>query len=438
MKTLVLGKIFNPLSQAQWEYFEQGALVIDAGGRIEAIGDYRGVRDTPGITVTKDFSGQLILPGLVDLHTHLPQLPIRGKAAGALLEWLNRYAFPIEREFAHADYAASLSQLFFDRLKANGTTTALVLSSIHEESTHRAFDSAQKSGMRVVMGKVMMDQHGPDDLLESVKDSIDSSIRLAQAWHGASQDRLRYAFTPRFALSCSQEMLEAAGDLCKRFPNSYIHSHLSENSSEVEQVETLYGHRYSYTQIYEKTGCLGSRSILAHGLHLNPDEFALLRETQTRVAHCPTSNFFLKSGFFNLSAYQDLEIPFGLGTDIGAGPDICLLRVMRGMDEMQARYHRAVHPMEALYYGTLGGARALSMENETGNLMPGKSADFIVVDTQSLALQQEESPIEEVVSQLVYLGGANQIAKTFVRGEEIYSRRAPEENRTLQNPGPFD
>ncbi len=423
-KILVRGKIYNPTSPSQWEYYTNGAFLMNALGRIEAVGEYPLLKQIQGITMTLDFSDYLILPGLIDVHTHLPQLPIRGKTAGTLLDWLNRYAFPVEEAFADTVYAESLSRLFFESLKANGTTTAMVYSSVHEASTNTAFEAAQYSGMRVIMGKVMMDQHAPQSLLENTKESILASERLAKSWHGENNDLIRYAFTPRFALSCSQELLEAAGDLHRRFPESYIQSHLSENLTEIEEVEKLYGNQYSYTQIYQHTGCLGPRTVMAHGIHLSSEELVLLLTSQTRIAHCPTSNFFLKSGFFNLPAFRKYHIPFALGSDIGGGPDLCLFRVMRAMDEMQLKNHGFVSPMEAIYQGTLGGAKVLSLEDETGNFQVGKSADFIVLNTQNLNCLEtaEDQSIEEILSQLVYLGDSSQVIKTFIRGQEVYSK----------------
>ncbi len=426
-KRIVRGKIFNPLSRTEWDYIPNGALIVNENGRIESIGEYNALRKAEGIRETLDYSNYLILPGMIDTHIHLPQLPIRGKNANSLLEWLEKYAFPVEEAFADLPYASRLAEFFFESLKANGTTTALAYSSMHEGSTHVAFEAAQQSGMRVIMGKVMMDQNSPKALTETAAESIAASERLAKTWHRQNNDLLRYAFTPRFALSCSQELLEAAGDLCQRFPESYIQSHLSENMDEIEAVERMHGYRLTYAQVYEEAGCLGPRTIMAHGIHLTPEEMAILLRTETRIAHCPTSNFFLKSGFFNLPAIRRYCVPFGLGTDVGGGPDLCLFRVMRAMDEMQLKHQLFVPATEALYYGTLAGAEVLSLAHETGNLLPGKSADFIVINTDALnPFTSEAQSIEDILSQLVYLGGAEHILRTFIRGEEVY--RQPETN----------
>jgi guanine deaminase len=419
--TLVRGKIFNPLGLTEWQYFEDGALRIDESGYIQEIGDYQHLKSLDGLEML-DYSGYLILPGLIDMHTHLPQLPIRGKVAGTLLEWLDRYAFPIERAFAEPAYAQRLSECFFKSLLANGTTTALVLSSVHEASTHLAFEAAAQCGMRVLMGKVMMDQHAPDFMLENTAASLEGSQRLASRWHCQNKGLIRYAFTPRFALTCSMVMLEGIAQLHRQFPDSYIHSHLAENKAEIAAVTALYQNRHSYTQIYEKSGCLGPRTLMAHGIYLSESELAILKETQTRIAHCPSSNFFLKSGVFPLDAVQHAQIAFGLGSDIGGGPDISMFRVMRSMVEIQLTQPAHVKPTEAIYYATLAGAEALSLESETGNLSPGKSADFIVLDTDTLtSLSPQGESIEEILSQLVSLGGEKQVMKTFVRGKAVFS-----------------
>lgn len=431
-KTLVRGRIFNPLSRTDWEYFESGALIIDARGRIEAVGEYQALQRMPDITETLDYSESLILPGLIDLHTHLPQFPIRGISAGALLDWLEGYAFPVEKAFSEASYARQLSHTFFNQLKAAGTTTALILSSVHEASTHIAFEAAANAGLRVIMGKVMMDQQVPAGMLEETDASIRASERLAEHWHGQNEDLLRYAFTPRFALSCSQALLEAVGDLAQRFPHSYIHSHLSENPEEIARIEAMYHHQHTYTGIYEKTGCLGPSTIMAHGLHLKPEEIDMLHATQTRIAHCPTSNFFLKSGFFNLPLYWEKGIPFALGSDVGAGPELCMFRVMRAMNDMQLANRLFIQSTEALYYATLAGAEALSLGHETGNLLPGKSADFIVIDPEILASPFfADISITDQLSRLIYLGSEHQVLKTIVRGKEVYSQQAAHPQKQL-------
>lgn len=423
LKTLVRGRIFNPLTPTSGDYYHDGALVINSLGRVEAIGEFSALQRSDGFATILDYRESLILPGLIDVHTHLPQLPIRGKVAGTLLEWLTKYAFPVEEAFAQAAYAEQLSWKFFQSLKANGTTTALVLSSVHEASTDLAFQAAEKSGMRIAMGKVMMDQEAPAALLESLAGSVAASTRLAQKWHNTHEGLLRYAFTPRFVISCSQAMLEAAGELHRQFPDSYLHSHLAEHPGEVTRVEARYQNTLSYTQVYEKAGCLGPSTIMAHGIYLSKDEMAIIERTQTRLAHCPTSNFFLKSGVINLQALQDRNITFGLGSDVGAGPDICMFRVMRAMDEIQLTRQKFVPPYQALYAATLGGAKTLNWEDETGNLLPGKSADFIVVDTHSLDTWRHESePIEVLLSQLMYLGTGLLVQKTFVRGKMIYAK----------------
>ncbi len=423
-KTLVRGAIWSPVSPTQWWYEQDGALIIDTAGRIAYCGRFHeGLLDA-SISAMLDYTGHLILPGLVDTHIHLPQLPIRGIQSGDLLTWLEGYALPIEEKFADLEYAKQLSQLFFNLLKANGTTTALVYASVHEASTHVAFQAAAESGLRIAMGKVMMDQNVPDSMKEETDASIQSVQRLAAQWHRQNNDLLYYAFTPRFALSCSEGLLKACGELWKDFPGSYLQSHLSENRAEVNQIQALYNNRYTYTEIYDRFGCLGPQTVMAHGIHLKDSECELLRHRQSGIAHCPSSNFFLHSGFFNLGKIQSYDIKLGLGTDVGAGPDISLFPVMRAMDMIQMEHQRRVRPTEALYYATLGGAKLLSLEAETGNLEAGKSADFIVVDLSAIQEDWMNIGIEDHLSKLIYAASPPTIKATYVRGRQVYTKTA--------------
>lgn len=422
---VVLGRIWSPLSTSEWVFYPQGALVISPQGQIRAVGEASTLLQRfPQAPVT-DYGKAWLLPGLIDAHTHLPQWPIRGKTAGTLLEWLNQYAFPVEGYMKDVGYAQALAKAVFAELAAHGTTTAVVLSSRHTEATHAAFEAARDSGLRVIMGKVMMDQNVPDAMREPTEEAIQTAVELAKTWHGAAQGRLHYAFTPRFALSCSARLLEKTAEAAANFSGSYIHSHLAENPQEVAAVVEAFGGKRSYTQVYQQFGCLGPRTLMAHGIYLSLAELDVLAETQTRLVHCPTSNMFLKSGCFPLEQVKQANIPLALATDVGAGPDVSMFSVMRAMDEMQYLSHTWVSPAESLYAATLGGAKALGLDAKIGTLEVGKEADFIVVNADALNATSPTYPhvsVEEVLSQLVYLGRASVVQATYVRGWVVYDR----------------
>ena len=446
--TVYRASVYNPLSLWAWQFYENGALVVNAPGQIVWVGNWEECSNyllaEPSVTYhVQDYRDCLLLPGLIDCHVHLPQLPIRGLSGKTLLDWLSRYAFPAEEAFADFAYAQRLSQQFFHMLAAAGTTTALVYSSVHRASTDIAFEAAQMSNLRIFMGKVMMDQRVPQSMLETTSQSIQESWDLAQRWHGQNEGLLGYAFTPRFALSCSTDLLKEAGQCHRSLPGSLLQTHIAENTDEILATEALaqsvYNETMSYTDLYHRTGCLGDHTVLAHGIHMGPNELTALHDTKSAMAHCPSSNFFLKSGFFPWQRYLDANIRVGLGSDVGGGPHLCMMRVMHAMDAMQLAHHEFVSPTQAVFYATLGGAQAMSLEHHTGNFMPGKSADFVVMDTTALTralpstafldeMRTAESMDEQVhrlLSSLVFLGDERYVLRTVVRGKTVYENPHP-------------
>ena len=313
------------------------------------------------------------MPGFVDTHVHLPQFAIMGIGSGELLSWLNTYTYPEEARFADPEYAAKISQQFFDALVANGTTTAVVYSSVHEEATDIAFCAAQASGIRVFIGKVMMDRNSPEALLEETEQSISRSVRLFNKWDGAEEGRLRYIFTPRFAAACSMQLMKRIGAIALE-RGAFVQSHLSENRHEVEWVRRLFPSSPSYAAVYDSAGLLTERSIMAHCIHLAPDEIALLSRARTKVAFCPYSNRTLRSGTMPYQTLRDAGLNISLGTDVAGGPSLSMLEQMR-----EAMTAAQIPWSEALYLATLAGAKALGLAGSIGNFEPGKDADFVVV-----------------------------------------------------------
>jgi guanine deaminase len=366
----------NPVARDRIDTYAPGYLVVSGGVIEELTGeDPRPKLESPDFT---DLGSQTIVPGFVDTHVHLPQFRIMGIGTGELLSWLTNYTYPEETRFADPRHAAEVAKQFFDALVANGTTTAAVYSSVHEEATDIAFAAARAAGIRAFIGKVMMDRNVPAALLEQIDESIAASLRLFDKWDGADDGRLRYVFTPRFAGSCSMELMQQAGKAARE-RNAFIQSHLSENGDEVTWVRSLFPDLSSYADIYETAGMLGERTIMGHCIHLSTDEIALLAQRRTKVAFCPYSNRTLRSGTMPYARLRHAGLDIGLGTDVAGGPSLSMI------DQMdQAIAAAGIPAAEALYLATLGGAKVLGLGSEIGSFEPGKDADFVVLDNKTV------------------------------------------------------
>lgn len=420
--TAYLGHVVSPRGANTWDDYRHGALVVDGDGRIVAVGPWSEVRSgLSGKGRVVDFGKRLILPGFIDLHLHLPQISEVGQTGHTLLGWLKTYIFPAEARFRDPATAAGIATWFFSELARNGTTTAVVFPTIHAEATDAAFKVALERGNRVIMGKVMMDANCPEELTETWQDSLRQSGELARRWHGADGGRLLYAFTPRFAVTSSRELLAGAGKLWSEHPGTYVHTHLAENEDEVNFVSRLFPEARSYTDVYDRFGLIGSNSIYAHSIHLDDLDFARIAEAGASIAHCPSSNFFLKSGVFKYAQARQSGVKFALGSDVAAGPEMSMFRVMKDATYMQL--HEWLSPYELFYRATLAGARALNLDDRIGSLTPGKEADFVVVDPTrkpSIVRNLLDQPTEEMLSRLVYLGDDRLIYATYVRGRAIW------------------
>lgn len=412
---------------------KRGAIVV-ANGRIAEVGEYDDIRRVQRAKPLQwiDHGTVAIFPGLIDCHTHLPQYSVVARGESELLPWLRQHIFPVEREFT-GPKARTEAPLFFADLARHGTTTAMVFAAIYEDSCEVGFEAARDSGLRVILGKMMMDigSYGALQPKKILSVSLLESERLCRKWHKSEDGRLEYAFSPRFAVTCSEKLMRSAADMATRF-DAYLQTHLAENREEIEKVHHLFMGSRDYTHVYEKCGLLTPKTVLGHCIHLNPREIAAIAASQANVAHCPTSNLFLGSGLIKLDQLMKAGIPIGLGSDVAAGPELNMWQVMRAaIDVQKARgaYEpnlRALRPSEAFYLGTQGGARALSKAKTIGTLDAGKEADFIVVDLARLAPYGKtgNSPdalsVEDAVALCVYRGGPHATVATYVRGKCVY------------------
>lgn len=408
---------------AAWEFFEDGALLIRAG-RVARCGNWSEVLNAmtaPERDAARrfDYRGKLLLPGFVDTHVHYPQMRVMGSWGRQLLDWLTDYTFPAEKSLADEEVARTTATFFLDRLLAHGTTTASVFATVHPQSVDAFFGEAQRRGLRMLCGKVMMDRNCPEDLRDTAEVSLRDGLRLIERWHG--RDRLRYTVTPRFAPTSTPAQLDAAAELFRARPDMHLQSHLSENPREIEWVKSLFPACRDYLEVYERHGLLGRGAIYGHGIHLSADEMARLAVTGTSIAFCPSSNLFLGSG---LCAYADLMragVGLGLATDAGGGSSLSMLRTMATAYEVGQVNGQVLTPWRAYYLATLGGAKALALEERIGNFLSGREADFVVLDTDAIPELAYRIGFAQTLAErlfaLMVLGDDRCVHATHVMGE---------------------
>jgi guanine deaminase len=406
-------------SESAYEYFDDGLLLVD-DGHVVAAGDAAHLLgDLTADAELVDYAGKLIVPGFIDCHVHFPQLDIIGSYGAQLLDWLNQYAFPAEAKFADLEYAREVAGVFIDELLANGTTTALVFGTVHAHSADAIFEAAETKGMRLVAGKVLMDSNCPAELRDDAETGYTESKALIERWHG--KGRLGYAITPRFALTSSAEQLAAAGRLANEYPDVWVHTHLAENMDEVEEIAKLFPDSRSYLDVYKEHGLLRERSVFAHCLHMDDEDRANMSAHGGAAAFCPTSNLFLGSGLFDLPAIRAAGIRCGLGTDVGGGTSLSLLRTASEAYKVLHLQEHALPATRALYLATLGAAEALYLDDKIGNFESGKEADFVVLDFEGSSLTARRTAaaatIEEKLFALMTLADDRNIAATYVNGE---------------------
>jgi guanine deaminase len=418
----------TPLDDGTFRHDADGLLVVDDRGRIAYSGPSS--ERAESIPSAIDLRPWILLPGLVDLHAHLPQLPNAGLGAGLdLMTWLERYIFPLERGFDEAT-AEQTAPAAWRAFAAAGTTTALVYGAVYAASLDATFRAAEAHGIRAIVGKVMMDRITYDPTIDPtviLDQSLRESAALIDRWHGADDGRLRYAVTPRFAVSSTADLLRESASLANA-TGTYWQTHLSEDRGEMEEVARLFPEALDYVDVYDRAGGLGPRAVLAHGIHLSDREVDRLVETGTRVAHCPVSNLFLASGVMPLGRYLEAGMSVGLGSDVAGGPDLSIFSAMRtGFYAQNARLVAGLDatpvldPLDWLALGSLGGAKALGLEEVTGSLEAGKEADVIAVDPSFVAPLpgvEDEDPAD-LVSRLIFRAHPDMVRGAWVRGRRL-------------------
>jgi len=398
-------KLINPVSPDRVEFLSDHVLGYE-DGRITLLRPYKPELDADAEQALDSF----MLPGFIDLHVHLSQYRARGRYEPALLPWLQKHIFPAEALSADPDYARNLAEDFFQGLFAAGTTSAVIYTAPFRQACDTAFEAASLAGARALIGMTLMDRNIPETLVQTTSYAYENSVDLYETWHG--KPLLDYIFTPRFAPTCSPELMKLIATYAEGH-EAFIQSHLSENRDEIAWVKELFG-KGSYTQVYSDLGLLGHRTIMGHAIHLSDGELDLLAESNTAIAHCPDSNFFLKSGEFPYQSIWERGIRMGLGSDVGAGTTLSMPHHAQMASYRQST--ASLTPQRLLWHLTMGAAAVLGWQDCIGSLAPGKAADLCLIRIPSDQLLDSD-----LLSGLCYYGREFKVIRTIVGGKAVYS-----------------
>ena len=406
-----LGDIYTPLHAGHWVHQPNGALVVDGAGKIVAVRDRSALPAEYVDSETIDVTPALLIPGLIDCHQHLSHYEwIR--SVPDLFEWLKRI-YAIEARFRETDHARSIARSFFRELLHNGTTTCCVHGPYFRDATEIAFEEAEASEMRVLMGMNMGDTDLPAELSMSAEQSLRQADGLHAAWSERNSGLIDYVYTVRPAYCSSEKLLRGVGERVHS-AGVRIQSHLGESQKGWERIARSLPGGDNEAAVYDGCGLLTTQTVMAHGIYTSDEERELLAERGVSIAHCPRANLLAGGAQMDLRKYRAAGIEVGLGTDLGAGKGLSLFRTME--DALKVTPDLSIHELFRL--ATLGGAGALGLERGTGSLEVGKDADFLVVSPKCAGREQKPE-LEDTLSSLVFRGDDRNIQQIFVRGKSL-------------------
>ncbi|KAF8912100.1 hypothetical protein CPB84DRAFT_1671160 [Gymnopilus junonius] len=474
------GAVINPTSLTSYSSSPYSLIAIDAAGDIDWIVDdvephnlqetlaVKGRIDSEVIAL-KD--GEFLIPGFIDTHTHAPQVPNKGTGGQyQLLDWLKYITFPMESRFSDVTFAKKTYELVVRRIIDSGTTTCCYYGTLHLEATKVLADIVHSFGQRAFVGKCNMNRECPSDYIElsseaSMADThaIISHITsfpppsIHSRSHELHEPLVQPILTPRFAISCTDDLLSSLGTLAASHPKLRIQTHISENLSEIEFTRKLFPDAPSYAGVYDMFGLLRSNTILAHAVHLGEDEMDLIKTRNAGISHCPTSNFNLHSGVAPIGVYLDKGIKVGLGTDVSGGFHISVLNAIQNASiaakirSMQAGNPLTPRPSMSpsfadkplpiptlLYLATAGGAEVCGLEKRVGSFAPGKSFDALLVNVRPEAgniglwghtdspdihsLEEQKQILDTWLERFLFCGDDRNIQSVYVQGRLVGGR----------------
>ncbi|XOV77957.1 MAG: guanine deaminase [Aestuariibacter sp.] len=428
MQKLIKGKILHfaratATPENDYTFIADGALLVESG-KIAAIGTAPELQQQFPNALQVDYSEHYILPGFIDSHIHMPQTEMIASYGEQLLDWLNKYTFPTERQFENAEYADRISRFFLKQLWQNGTTSAMAYATVHPTSVNALFNAASEHDMAIWTGKVCMDRHSPEWLQDTAQTAYSESAELIEKWH--HQGRNRYVITPRFAPTSTPEQLAAIGKLQKEYPDTYLQTHLSENTDEVEWVKSLFPEAKNYLDVYDQYGLVHDRAFFGHCIYLDDDSWQTLADRKAKVSFCPRSNTFLGSGLYPLHKAKQYGVVSTLATDVAGGDSFNMLRTLGEAYKVCQLQGETLDAMSGLYMMTMGSAIALGADKEIGNLSPQSAADFVVLDPHFSDLSQlritDTNAPEDVIFALSMLADERTTVATWIAGNPVFEQ----------------
>jgi guanine deaminase len=427
IRACVLHTTGNPLfDEAAFVSYDDGGLLIE-GGRIRALGHFDDVRAAYGAAPVTDWRGGFVLPGLVDAHVHFPQIRVLGRLGLSLLEWLDQAALPEEARMADIALAGRAAERFVRALLAHGTTAASVFGSHFAPAVASLFEAADRAGLRISTGLVLADRRLRPELHSSLEAAYEDSRELIHRFH--ERGRSRYSVTPRFALSTTEGMLDVCRALIAEHPTVAGQTHINEQVQEILEVSEVFPWASDYLAVYERFGLIGPRVILAHDVHPTTSELDRLAASGTSVAHCPSSNAALGSGIFPFRRHMDAGVRCALGSDVGGGTGLGMLK-----EGLQAYLMQRVSPDPytippalLLYLVTRAGAEALQLDAVTGDFQIGKAADLVYVrPPDDSVLRQVLDGVADAaggLAALFTLAGSESIREVRIEGSVVYRQQ---------------
>lgn len=419
--------VVSALPSGHFLFVEDGIVEVGADGRIAWVGE---AGRYAGAAPVRDARPLWLLPGMIDLHGHLPQFPMTGMNHYGLelMPWLVDVMAPTERRFDR-ERSRQRSLEYLSLFAAAGTTTPVLYGSVDEGATDEAFAAAAQHGFRVLLGQCLMDRFRYDS---EIPDSRVTETRLRQSeqlcvkWNGYDDGRLRYVFTPRFAPSCSREMMRESAALAKRH-DTYWQTHLSETPGEMETIREMFPECRDYLEVYERAGGVGPKTLFAHSVFLSDDELDRIQQAGSVAVHCP-SNVLNPAGLMDLGRYLRRGIKVGLGSDVGGCYDISLFCAIALGWVCQSARHKLMPNATVelslkrwLELATLSGAQALGLDDRIGSIEAGKDADLILADVQSLRLTDgfRDKWLEQLLTLLIFRYRPGTVRAAWVRGRPL-------------------
>ncbi|WP_127715946.1 amidohydrolase family protein [Halobacteriovorax sp. HLS] len=429
---IILCHILNPKSDKSCEFIKNGALVLKRskdGYKVLEIGKEKSILpkyNAKRSIEVMDTLGKVCMPSFFDTHFHWVQDDVRLMPKKNLLQWLINYTWPYEAKFKDKGYSKDKAQKFANELVSVGTLGGACYASIH---AHTADDALKYFVGDFVVGNVLMTMESPDYLTQTKKQAIALVKKQTEKFKN------KYALTPRFAPTTHPDVMIESSKFAKK-NKSFIQTHLSETTNEIEYVLGLYskikGYEKikTYTDIYKKAKMLGPKTIMGHGIYLSDAELKTLSNTKTSIAHCPTSNAPVKqlglgSGLFNFKKAEKYKIHWSLASDIGGGPFVSMFDVMQSFvsQNAKAKVSGATYT-KALFRATVAGAQALKLSKTHGSLDSGKFANFILVNAPKNLGDKSEEVLSQIISKNKNKRASydNMVEQTFYKGECVFIR----------------